>query len=59
MLTIKCPKTNEDVPTGVPVPTLSAFDAATLADLTVHCPRCGETHAWGKKDAFLVMVPNR
>ncbi len=56
MLAIRCPKTHEDVPTGIPVPTLSALDTASFAGMTVQCPHCGETHAWERKDAFPVMV---
>ena len=59
MLTVKCPATQNDVPTGVPVPNLSALAAASFDHMTVLCPHCGATHTWDKEDAFLVMVPNR
>jgi hypothetical protein len=56
MPTIKCPHTAEDVATGVPVPSLSAYYAASFVNMAVHCPHCGETHSWDKSSAFLVMV---
>jgi hypothetical protein len=59
MLAIRCPKTHEDVPTGIPVPTLGALTTASFASMTVQCPHCGETHMWDRKDAFPVMVPWR
>ena len=59
MLAIRCPKTHEDVPTGIPVPTLSAFNTASFNRMTLQCPHCGETHTWDRKDAFPVMVPWR
>ena len=57
MLTLKCPATSEEVPTGVPIPSLSALAAATLVDMKVLCPHCGQTHTWDKEDAYLVMLP--
>ena len=59
MLTVKCPATQKDVPTGVPVPSLSALAAASFNNMTVLCPHCGATHTWDKEDAFLVMVSNQ
>ena len=59
MLAIRCPKTHEDVPTGIPVPTLSAFNTASFTRMTLQCPHCGDTHTWDRKDAFPVMVPWR
>lgn len=52
MVKIKCPKTGRDVPTGI-VMDLSVFNSVTLTNNGVKRPRCGETHVWGKQDAFM------
>jgi|SRR5205814_9859396 endogenous inhibitor of DNA gyrase (YacG/DUF329 family) len=52
-VTIRCPRTGKNVPTGVAMDEES-FKSATLKDNSVQCPHCGEMHTWQKKDAFLV-----
>ncbi|HZY95614.1 MAG TPA: hypothetical protein VFE35_00780 [Candidatus Cybelea sp.] len=41
---ITCPKTGRAVPTGIAFGNLAAFDATALANNTVQCAACGETH---------------
>ena len=41
---ILCPKTGRAVPTGIVFGSLAAFDATTLANNSVTCAACGDSH---------------
>jgi hypothetical protein len=54
LIVIKCPKRDEDVPTGMATDR-TAWDR--LPPLWVgepfRCPKCGGIHRWTKEDAWL------
>jgi hypothetical protein len=49
-LTIKCPKTGAQIPTGVTIGAADWEIAEFVANL-VQCDACGDVHAWDKRDA--------
>jgi hypothetical protein len=52
MLMIRCPRTGQDISTGI----LTDSDSyQRIPDALVYtlCPRCGLQHAWWHKDAWL------
>jgi len=53
LLIITCPKTGEDISTGIETDKRSFL---SLPDMLAHshCPFCGLEHAWWKHDARLV-----
>jgi hypothetical protein len=50
---IRCPKTNNPVPTGNEVDTQKTLDNNTLAGSFGPCPECGERHTLSQRDLFL------
>lgn len=50
IVTIRCPETGEQVPTGV-VMDHEVFEAAKPTVRAFVCDACGETHVWEKPDA--------
>jgi hypothetical protein len=50
---IKCPLTLHGVSTGVELKSDAGFHS--LLDITyhLHCPLCGNTHPWTKRDAWI------
>ena len=52
MIIIKCPKTQQDVRTGITMDKAS-FAAALFSNNSVRCPHCRDIHVWTKKDATL------
>jgi hypothetical protein len=49
---IRCPKTGQDVPTGIDT------DSRTFSDLPsalarAYCPHCGRNHMWAREVAWL------
>ena len=55
---IRCPNTKSYVFTGITMD-YSTFSEGDLGSRKVHCPKCGEVHHWGRKDAFLHQLPAR
>ena len=49
---IKCPATQQSISTGMAMDP-GTFAVVTLSRNSVQCPRCGQTHTWDKKDAYL------
>lgn len=47
-VTILCPRTGQQVPTGVEM-TRYEFDAMPLTQATMHCWACGGEHTWSKR----------
>jgi hypothetical protein len=56
MVTIKCPDTGQEVPTGI-VMTPAEFEHAALTGNVLRCPACGRMHAWTRQEAFFREPP--
>ena len=52
MVVVRCPATDEEVPTGL-VMDLMSFSHLALTKAELSCPSCGATHMWSKDDAWL------
>jgi hypothetical protein len=52
MVVVRCPATDEEVPTGL-VMGLMSFSHLALTKAELSCPSCGATHMWSKDDAWL------
>ena len=52
MVVVRCPHTDEEVPTGL-VMDLMSFSHLALTKAELTCPSCGATHMWSKDDAWL------
>jgi hypothetical protein len=50
IVTVRCPATGKDVPTGL-VMDPDVFRAARLGPRAFVCDACGEPHAWDKSEA--------
>jgi hypothetical protein len=50
IVTVRCPTTGKDVPTGV-VMDPDVFKAAALTAHAFVCDACGEPHVWEKAEA--------
>jgi hypothetical protein len=49
---IRCPRTGEEVPTGV-VADITNLDRLPTGPTELKCVACGETHKWYRGDALL------
>lgn len=49
---IRCPKTQAIVPVGIQMD-LASWKTSQMENNAVGCPACGETHVWGKANAWL------
>jgi hypothetical protein len=52
MVTIRCPITGREIPTGIVLSPLE-FERAALEGNVVRCPECGRIHSWTRADARL------
>ena len=52
MLVIRCPKTREEIPTGITVD-IHTFAGLPAGATELHCLACGELHLWSPGDAML------
>jgi hypothetical protein len=52
MVMIRCPKTGQDVPTGIDTDSRT-FSGLPTALARAHCPHCGRDHTWNKDAAWL------
>jgi hypothetical protein len=50
---IRCPTTNQLVAVGIDTDKESFESLPNVAATPVHCPLCGQEHAWSKADAIL------
>jgi hypothetical protein len=52
MLMIRCPRTGQDIPTGIET---DADSFKQIPDVLVYtlCPHCGTDHAWRRDEAWL------
>jgi PHP family Zn ribbon phosphoesterase len=50
---IKCPKTGQYVKTGIAMDRKS-FETVEMSGNSTHCPACGDTHVWSKKDVHWI-----
>jgi hypothetical protein len=57
MVMIKCPRTGGHVFTGIETDGTS-FERMPNASARLHCPLCGDEHAWRKSEAMLVESPS-
>ena len=55
-VTILCPRTGQQVPTGIEM-TRYEFDAMPITQATMHCWACGGEHSWSKRWATFVEDP--
>jgi hypothetical protein len=51
MIVIKCPETDQEIPTGI-MTDLARFDRL-VGYATLVCPHCSKLHRWSTRDAFL------
>ena len=51
MVVIKCPETDQEIPTGI-MTDLARFDRLE-GYATLRCPHCDQHHRWSTRDAFL------
>lgn len=49
---ITCPETGKPIYTGMNLDWF-AFESTQLGKASLECPKCGEVHEWGKRDAYL------
>ena len=49
IVTVRCPATGQDVPTGV-VKDLERYERAKIGPNAFACDACGETHIWEKSE---------
>jgi endogenous inhibitor of DNA gyrase (YacG/DUF329 family) len=52
MVMIRCPKTGQDVPTGIDTD-FRTFSGLPTTLARAHCPHCGRNHTWNKDAAWL------
>jgi hypothetical protein len=52
-VTILCPRTGQQVPTGIKM-TRYEFDEMPIMQTTMHCWACGGEHTWSKRWATFV-----
>lgn len=55
MIYITCPVTGRPIATGLSLPE-KYWDVVPLEDKQLHCPHCGQIHAWSKQDARLTVT---
>jgi hypothetical protein len=58
VIMIRCPRTGQDVPTGIEMRS-SDFQRAPVFFARVQCPACGREHEWFAKDAWVSEAKNR
>jgi hypothetical protein len=52
-LMIRCPKTQEPMPTGILMNRQSLENSKLANNVSGPCPHCGELHTWNLEDAWL------
>jgi hypothetical protein len=52
LVVIRCPKTGEEVPTGIMVD-IEQLHTLPKNRMPLLCPACGEEHQWSAEDALL------
>ena len=57
MLVIVCPKTDQEVPTGI-VTDIQTFAELPKGQSKLVCSACGEVHTWSANDAMLAVSSN-
>jgi len=57
VIMIRCPRTGQDVPTGIEMRS-SDFQRAPVFFARVQCPACGREHEWFAKDAWVSETKN-
>jgi uncharacterized C2H2 Zn-finger protein len=53
VVVIRCPRTGEDVPTGIEMDRAS-WETLPVVTSKMHCPSCGAEHVWSKTYARFV-----
>ena len=56
MVTMRCPRTGEEVPTGLDVDP-ATWETLPIVVARMHCPSCGAEHVWSKTYARCAPVP--
>ena len=52
MVVIKCPVTDDEVPTGLAM-NLHSLHLLPTETVELQCPACGQRHVWSRRDAYL------
>jgi len=47
-----CPKTGREIATGIETDSLTLLRVPAFSS-SIHCPHCGEQHAWAQADAWI------
>ena len=56
VLMIRCPNRGHDISTGIEIKVDEIHKLPNIRTFT-HCPRCGMSHGWTAKDAWVIDDP--